>query len=274
MLDSGSSSNFVAADFVRRYQLRTTRLTEEQSVSLADGKVYRVREAVLNAGVCWEGWEGKVTLLVLPLISNDVILGMAWLARYNPQIDWKRGTCIATPPHTPQAQVQSTRIAGKWGKDSGRDSHHLSKLAMSDGSSTDQQSQSQEKAQEISRGVLCLLTAKQWRKEMRNGGAGGMVILRQHSETGESVHDHGQAQLHGRNDQGLTLHNIVNRRRPENFMQKMLDRVLEDYDDVFPEDLPAGLPLDGQWIIVLICSLVLLPLLALLIALPQLIPLN
>jgi RNase H-like domain found in reverse transcriptase/Reverse transcriptase (RNA-dependent DNA polymerase)/Integrase zinc binding domain/Chromo (CHRromatin Organisation MOdifier) domain len=66
---------------------------------------------------------------------------------------------------------------------------------------------------------------------MRNGGEGGMVILRQHSETGESVHDH-----------ELTLHNIVSKRRPENLMQEMLDRVLEDYDDVFPEDLPAGLP--------------------------------
>jgi hypothetical protein len=249
---------------------------------LADGKVYRVREAVLNAGVCWEGWEGKVTLLVLPLISNDVILGMAWLARYNPQIDWKRGTCIATPPHTctPQTHIQSARVTGKWGKDSGRGNHHLSKLAMSgeaqgsDGTGTGEQSQSQERAQEISKGVLCLLTAKQWRKEMRNGGAGGMVILRQHSETGESVDDHGQVQLHGRNDQGLTLHNIVNRRKSEISCRKCWIECWKIMMMFSPKIYLLDYPLGGQWIIVLICSLVLLPLLALLIALPQLIPLN
>lgn len=228
MLDSGSSSNFVAADFVRKHHLRTRRLTEEQSVTLADGKEYRVREALMDARVSWEGWEGKVTLLVLPLMHNDVILGMAWLARYNPQIDWRRGTCVATPPPCAQAIVGMHMRKNE--RSSRNNHHHVSRLAMGREESEGEQGRSSE-----TEGVLCLLTAKQWRKEMRNGGEGGMVIVRQESE---SVGD-SERTVEGVR---MTLHSIESKKGSRGDLQGMLDRVLKDYEDVFPDDLPAGLP--------------------------------
>ena len=96
LLDSGSSSNFVSISFVRRHRLLTEKLPQEQLVQLADGTEHKVRRGIINAAVRWDGWNGTVTLLMLPLQQYDMILGMTWLKEYNPRIDWKTGSCIAT----------------------------------------------------------------------------------------------------------------------------------------------------------------------------------
>ena len=91
LLDSGSSSNFVSISFVRRHRLLTEKLPQEQLVQLADGTKHKVRRGIINAAVRWDGWNGTVTLLMLPLQQYDMILGMTWLKEYNPRIDWKTG---------------------------------------------------------------------------------------------------------------------------------------------------------------------------------------
>jgi hypothetical protein len=67
----------------------------KQVVQLADGTEHRVKRGVVNAAMKWDGWNGTVTLLVLPLQQYDVILGMTWLRKYNPYINWQTGSCVA-----------------------------------------------------------------------------------------------------------------------------------------------------------------------------------
>lgn len=95
MIDSGSSSNFVSEAFVKQHRLPITGLELEQRIELADGTEYSVKTGVKNASVKWDGWSGRVTLLILPLKHFQVILGMNWLKAYNPRIDWTKGTCVA-----------------------------------------------------------------------------------------------------------------------------------------------------------------------------------
>ena len=111
LLDSGSSSNFISAEYAKAHKLRSKRLENEQVVTLADGTEYRVNRAVLNAFVCWNGWQGRVSLLLLPLSGNDAILGMAWLTKYNPSIDWNTGQ-LRVAVTTAAAAAAAAPVAG------------------------------------------------------------------------------------------------------------------------------------------------------------------
>jgi Retroviral aspartyl protease len=91
MIDSGSSSNFVSSSFVARNRLVTSKLKEEQVVQLADGSEYRVNKKVKDAWVRWEGFGGKISLLVLPIIKYDLILGMTWLREIIPRLTGRPG---------------------------------------------------------------------------------------------------------------------------------------------------------------------------------------
>jgi hypothetical protein len=86
---------FISTSFAQRHGMRMSTLVTKQIVQLADGSEYEVRRQVLNASVKWEGWNGIVDFLVLPLKQYDAILGMTWLKSYNPHIDWSTGTCVA-----------------------------------------------------------------------------------------------------------------------------------------------------------------------------------
>jgi predicted aspartyl protease len=160
MIDSGSSSNFVSETFVKQHRLPITTLELEQRIELADGTEYLVKTGVKNANVKWDGWDGRVTLLILPLKHFQVILGMNWLKAYNPRIDWRKGTCVAD--QIPNSVESQGNINASVPLSVSSPAHQLSAVASG----------------ELGAGVLSLISARQWRRELRNGGEGGMILLR------------------------------------------------------------------------------------------------
>ena len=151
MIDSGSSSNFLSSSFVKRHQLSTVQLATGQTVQLADGSEYVVKQSVKNASVRWDGWSGRVTFLILPLSHYDVILGMKWLSENNPQIDWKAATCYSRQNRNDSIAISPPHL----------EQHQLSSVASADFPLAD------------GRGTLHLISAKQWRREVRRGGECG-----------------------------------------------------------------------------------------------------
>ena len=179
MVDSGSSSNFIREEFAMRQGLPLVQLDKEQMVQLADGTEYRVKKGIVNASVRWDGWSGRETLLALPLRHYDVILGMSWLKNNNPHIDWRTGRFVADRTGSARIGDQPSASEAK---------HQLSSLA-SDCSMThdhDQQlmpeltatGSQMDSSVGIGRGVLGLMTAREWQREIRNGGEGGLIYLR------------------------------------------------------------------------------------------------
>ena len=76
------------------------------------------------------------------------------------------------------------------------------------------------------RGVLNLLSAKQWRQEIKNGGEGGIIIAKDLRS--------------GKNNHELQLNSMGIKSSKE--QNQLLDAILKNYSDIFPEDLPVGLP--------------------------------
>jgi hypothetical protein len=242
MLDSGSSSNFVSLAFVRRHNLTTERLKQDQVVTLADGRETVVQECVRDVEVRWSGWNGKITLLVIELGSYDCILGMRWLYDFNPSVNWREGTILTTANNLTPTSVKAKDDRGR---DRGivvNSSHSLSAVA------------SKSKAVPFDPTMLHLLSAKQWRREARNGDESGMIVLRsavKDESESESESDEGNRRVEWTNQttpmrtrsQRKSEHRLSNVEvKGRKSLNRALDEVLREYADVFPDELPKGPP--------------------------------
>ena len=89
MVDSGSTGNFVSSTFVSLNNLPTQAVANPHNVHLADGSEYSCTDRVklrLSAGMLRE----VIHFNVIPLQGYDLILGLPWLVKHNPAIDWAR----------------------------------------------------------------------------------------------------------------------------------------------------------------------------------------
>ncbi|POM71719.1 Reverse transcriptase, partial [Phytophthora palmivora] len=101
LIDSGASGNYVRRSTVEGSQLYAealrARASDVVTVRLATGTRVTVPMVPLDLGVKFIDFDSRERCLVLDLDSRyDLILGMAWLERHEPWIDWKSKTLGAT----------------------------------------------------------------------------------------------------------------------------------------------------------------------------------
>src|SRR5947207_4688540 len=87
MIDSGAALTFIHGLIVQQFSLKTTPC-QTARVTLADGRVltHATRQVTLHYHIANVPQED--TFLVAPIGDHSIILGMPWLERVNPQIDW------------------------------------------------------------------------------------------------------------------------------------------------------------------------------------------
>jgi hypothetical protein len=92
LVDSGSSDCFADAGFVARNEL-VTRSVDPIPLTLIDGSVNNYITKVVSLSVRFPtGDVLPLDFFVTPLESScSVVLGLSWLLRYNPLIDWRLG---------------------------------------------------------------------------------------------------------------------------------------------------------------------------------------
>src|SRR6266516_3988115 len=99
LLDSGASLNLIHEDFVHALGL-ITQPCHPIYVTIANGSKLIHANRVVTLKFTLGGVEHQEIFLVAPLGSNQMILGMPWLERVNPNIDWKNAhsrTAIPAP---------------------------------------------------------------------------------------------------------------------------------------------------------------------------------
>ncbi len=97
LIDCGSTTNFVSETFVKSNHIATSNTANAQVVKLADGGTTSVNKVAPNVHLFLAGRDFCETLLVFPIDSYDIILGMPWLRRHKPVVDWETGQL--TFPH-------------------------------------------------------------------------------------------------------------------------------------------------------------------------------
>ena len=93
MIDSGATSLFIHGDFCKQHKILTVPLKREITLYNIDGTkneagsiTHRAR-LQLTVG----SYTFKEEFLVTNIGPEDVILGLPWLKKWNPNIDWETG---------------------------------------------------------------------------------------------------------------------------------------------------------------------------------------
>ena len=93
LLDSGASACFIDKDFAERHKLPLITKKWPVSVEVIDGKPLvsgDVTQETKALDIYIDQHRSTVVFNVIKSPSNPVILGLSWLDRYNPDIDWKK----------------------------------------------------------------------------------------------------------------------------------------------------------------------------------------
>jgi gag-polyprotein putative aspartyl protease len=94
LVDCGASTLFISPRLVKREKIPTKPLKksiELRNVDLSPNKIGRVTHKV-ECGLKVNRHHTNETLLVAEIGEDDVIIGVDWLRRHNPDIDWRKGT--------------------------------------------------------------------------------------------------------------------------------------------------------------------------------------
>ncbi len=88
LVDSGATTNFIDAHYVAKYRLPTVTLARPQHVKLGDGTEVSATTIVPSVPVSVSSHREVLSFVVFPLSGCDAVLGMPWLSLHNPRIDW------------------------------------------------------------------------------------------------------------------------------------------------------------------------------------------
>ena len=94
LIDCGSTTNFISKRFVLLNQISSVNTATSQVVRLADGSVSTTCKLVQSLHLYINDREICESLLVFPIESFDIILGMPWLKKHNPNINWETNQIV------------------------------------------------------------------------------------------------------------------------------------------------------------------------------------
>lgn len=111
LIDSGASENFARSGLIsRNAKLNASKRHSDRRVAvrLADGSIRRTQECLLDLRIKFLDFDCMTQFLVLDMDSQyDLVLGMKWLARHQPWIDWRNGTMGSSSP-SPHGDTRET----------------------------------------------------------------------------------------------------------------------------------------------------------------------
>jgi len=93
LLDSGATGLFMDMTFVKKKEFKMEKLKKPLLVRNVDGTA-NVEGAIMHQVECnmfFKGHMERARMDVYNLGKTELILGMPWLAAYNPEIDWEKG---------------------------------------------------------------------------------------------------------------------------------------------------------------------------------------
>jgi len=93
LLDSRATELIMSLEFTRKQGFKLKKLDRPIYVRNVDGSLNKKRpiEYTVKVNIYYQGHRERTEIDVIGEQKWKVILGMPWLARHNPEIDWKTG---------------------------------------------------------------------------------------------------------------------------------------------------------------------------------------
>ena len=93
LLDSGAIGLVISEEFAKKHRFRRRKLERPVYMRNVDSMLNYVGSIVdtVEVEIFFKGHKERMSIDVIEGQKWNVILGISWLARYNPEIDWKTG---------------------------------------------------------------------------------------------------------------------------------------------------------------------------------------
>lgn len=111
LIDSGSTGNFVADAFTQRHRLQMQPRANKQRIALADGSSVWCSNQLPCGRLQIGSFSEELDLDVTALDHCDAILGKPWLAKHNPEIDWTTNKVFVSTPGNPRYDLSAPEIS-------------------------------------------------------------------------------------------------------------------------------------------------------------------
>ena len=109
MLDSGSSGNFISANLAKQLLVTPEPLKTTNTIIFANGNSTLVSEfCTVTITLLETDLSFKVSLSVIPELNHPVILGIPWLRKFNPSINWDHTSKSEDKPDTKQPSIYTS----------------------------------------------------------------------------------------------------------------------------------------------------------------------
>ena len=269
LLDCGATGNFVSAEFVKKHNLSTSPLPHPDVITLADGSQQKAG-LIVNAAVIGIGsYTDTLDFVSLPLAGYDVILGMPWLDHYNPTVNWKKHVVSLVdtkkrrhvlrasdkPTSTPvvntvKSSSDSSKESPSGGTSVSPDDKRVAMSAMLLNVITSSQLKHAHRTKQLDPEFSCLVYVDQ--------SASGEVSFTANGDKSDLLRDQpvsyriptpkssSQPRGHSTTEVESLLFAINKLSVSDNPWKCQLELIskeyVNEYRDVFPDELPAGLP--------------------------------
>ena len=92
LLDTGTFPCFISKDFSNRHNLPLVTKKHPIPIEVIDGRPLVSGDVIhetIPLDIILEGHHSIIAFNVIKSSSNPIVLGLSWLNKYNPTIDWK-----------------------------------------------------------------------------------------------------------------------------------------------------------------------------------------
>jgi hypothetical protein len=246
LVDSGATTEFIASSFVQLHSLTLTNLPHQESVILADGSRTSASGALSAASVHLDSYHTRISFMVVPLSGYDAILGMSWLQTVNPHIDWSKGTIDLSVQHA----RHTLRALSAASADHPSVSVSVSPSVPASVPAPAPSRGLRPLPRSASRHALNLMTTRQLRKEYHKGVIEEVFLVHRRPPPTESPAPpppprHPLAVCHDLLARGhsVSSHQLSSAIAHESTQaDQACSELLAEFQDVMPDQLPAGLP--------------------------------
>ena len=262
LIDSGATTEFVADAFVRKHRLSTVSQSQPSKVILADGSAATATGVLSASPLRISSYQLPVDLISVPLSGYDAILGMSWLERFNPVIHWPLRTVTVSDPagrshvlQAPKFNSPSVSVPASASSVSvpvpASASAPVSPVSVFPVSAAATPTPSPA-SRTTQRHSLNLITTKELRTQYQQGAIEAVFLV--HPAMPDHVtppaprrpsrHSSPVSACHDRLSRGLPVsaHQLSTAIHSTTAGDEARAELLKQYDDLFPEDLPPGLP--------------------------------
>ena len=98
LVDSGSTGNYIDAQECTARRIKIEAEDQSEELKMADGTVVKTKGRVQFVLKCG-GYRGQISARVFPNMHKPMILGIPWLSKETPHIDWTQATMVVNKDH-------------------------------------------------------------------------------------------------------------------------------------------------------------------------------